>query len=221
MGRRLLGLAAALIGGISTFFNFGKLFEGHRSIANKYINLAAKCEISIARYRDNLIDLEGLDKLLQELQESYSEISEESKAFPTSERDFKVALDSETIRVKTMRDRQKVSHGPHFSNRQTQSIRKFQSSLPASGAPGKWRATQAAQEISPQADPISCKPHSPGEKLATKKSHDFNDQFPKATNKHSSLACCCVSLERSALRSDFTFKAQDRGHDSGSFNSLF
>jgi hypothetical protein len=107
-----LGLAAALIGGISTFFNFGKLFEGHRSIANKYINLAAKCEISIARYRDNLIDLEGLDKLLQDLQESYSEISEESKAFPTSERDFKVALDSETIRVKTMRDRQKGESRP-------------------------------------------------------------------------------------------------------------
>jgi hypothetical protein len=102
-----LALAAALISGVSTFFNFGKQFEGHRGIANKYVSLAAKCETAIARYRDGLITLEGLDSLLQEYQERYSEVSEEAKAFSTSGKDFKVALDSEGTRVAAMRKRQR------------------------------------------------------------------------------------------------------------------
>lgn len=102
-----LALAAALISGVSTFFNFGKQFEGHRAIANKYVSLAAKCETAIARYRDGLIALEGLDRLLQEYQERYSEVSEEAKAFSTSGKDFKVALDSEGIRVAAIRKRQR------------------------------------------------------------------------------------------------------------------
>lgn len=101
-----LALTAALISGISTFFNFGKQFEGHRSIANKYVSLAAKCETTIARYRDSLLDLVGLDAMLLELQERYSEISDEAKAFATSNRDFKVALEREALRVSAIRKRQ-------------------------------------------------------------------------------------------------------------------
>jgi hypothetical protein len=101
-----LALTAALISGITTFFNFGKQFEGHRGIANKYVSLAAKCETAIARYRDGLVDLGGLDGLLQEFQERYSEISEEAKAFSTSQRDFKVALESETLRAASIKKRQ-------------------------------------------------------------------------------------------------------------------
>jgi len=97
-----LALAAALISGISTFFNFGKQFEGHRSIGNKYVNLASKCENVVARFRDGLIDLGGLDGLLQELQQRYIEINEEAKAFSTSGRDFKVALESEKIRTEAI-----------------------------------------------------------------------------------------------------------------------
>jgi hypothetical protein len=102
-----LALTAALISGISTFFNFGKQFEGHRGIANKYVSLASKCETAIARYRDGLIDLSALDGLLQEFQERYSEVSEEAKAFATSGKDFKVAIDSESMRVAGIRKRQR------------------------------------------------------------------------------------------------------------------
>lgn len=105
-GGGFLALAAALISGISTFFNFGKQFEGHRGIANKYVSLASKCDTAVARFRDGLIDIKSLDGLLQELQERYSEVSEEAKAFATSDKDFKVALDSEAIRVEKMRKRQ-------------------------------------------------------------------------------------------------------------------
>jgi hypothetical protein len=105
-GGGFLALTAALISGVSTFFNFGKQFEGHRSIANKYVMLGAKCETAIARYSDGLIDLDGLDGMLQELQERYSEVSEEAKAFTTSPRDFKLALESEAIRVAQLRKRQ-------------------------------------------------------------------------------------------------------------------
>jgi hypothetical protein len=58
-GGGFLALTAALISGIATFFNFGKQFEGHRGIANKYVNLAAKCETTIARFQDGLVDLGG------------------------------------------------------------------------------------------------------------------------------------------------------------------
>ncbi|MCA0176334.1 MAG: SLATT domain-containing protein [Proteobacteria bacterium] len=104
-----LALTAALIGGIATFFNFGKQFEGHRGIANKYVALAVKCETAIARYRDGLIDLGELDAFLQEFQERYTEISEEAKAFSTSKSDFKVALESETTRISTIRKRRNAS----------------------------------------------------------------------------------------------------------------
>ena len=100
-----LALGAALISGIATFFNFGKLFEGHRGIANKYVVLASKCETTIARFRDSIIDVGGLDALLQEYQERYSEISDEAKAFPTNERDFELALRNEKLRVDSLRQR--------------------------------------------------------------------------------------------------------------------
>jgi hypothetical protein len=98
-GGGFLALGAALISGISTFFNFGKLFEGHRGIANKYLGLATKCETTVARFRDDLINVGGLDSMLQEHQERYAEINDEAKAFPTSDRDFKVALRDEDKRV--------------------------------------------------------------------------------------------------------------------------
>jgi hypothetical protein len=101
-----LALTAALISGITTFFSFGKQFEGHRAIANKYVSLAGKCETAIARYRDGLVDLGGLDGLLQEFQERYSEISEEAKAFSTSTRDFEIALVKEAERRAAIKERQ-------------------------------------------------------------------------------------------------------------------
>lgn len=100
-----LALAAALISGITTFFNFGKQFEGHRGIGNKYMNLAAKCETTIARYRDGLVDLTTLDGLLEELQKRYNEISDEAKPFATSESDFRSALQNEELRVESNRER--------------------------------------------------------------------------------------------------------------------
>jgi hypothetical protein len=72
---------------------------------NKYVALTAKCETTIARFRDSIIDVGGLDALLQEYQERYSEISDEAKAFPTTDRDFKVALRSEKLRVDSLSKR--------------------------------------------------------------------------------------------------------------------
>lgn len=51
-GGGFLALIGALISGITTFFNFGKQFEGHRGIGNKSLMLAGKCETTIARCRD-------------------------------------------------------------------------------------------------------------------------------------------------------------------------
>lgn len=103
-----LGLLAALISGITTFFNFGKLFESHRNVANKYVSVAGKCETAVARFRDGLMDIRGLDAVLSELQERYSEINDEAKAFTTNEADFRVALHSEKLRVSTLRARQEA-----------------------------------------------------------------------------------------------------------------
>jgi hypothetical protein len=107
-GGGFLGLSAALISGITTFFNFGKLFEGHRNVANKYVAVAGRCETAIARFRDGLLDLKGLDLLLNELQERYAEINDEAKAFTTNQADFQYALHSESLRTSTMRVRQET-----------------------------------------------------------------------------------------------------------------
>jgi hypothetical protein len=101
-----LALGAALTSGVTTFFSFDSLFEQHRDIADKYVKLLAKCEISLARYHDGLVDLGGIDQLLQEYQERYSEISDEAKEFPTSRSDFANALKREADRSKRFHSRQ-------------------------------------------------------------------------------------------------------------------
>lgn len=100
-----LGLAGALVSGVSTFFNFGKLFEGHRAIANKYVALAGKCTLALARYQDGLIDLGDIDRALTDLSERYADVNDEAKAYATTARDFKSALHSEVLRVQTLADR--------------------------------------------------------------------------------------------------------------------
>ena len=101
-----LGLLAAMVSGVTTFFNFGKLFEGHRNIATKYINVAGKCDTAIAQFRDELIDLSTLNSILDELLERYSEINDEAKAFPTNRSDFDNALKDEEIRKRKKVERQ-------------------------------------------------------------------------------------------------------------------
>jgi len=104
-----LALSAALISGISTFFNFGKLFEGHRGIGNKYVALAARCSLVSARYEDGLLDLNGVDAMLSELHQRYTEINDEAKAFATTDKDFANAIASEDLRARTLRDREQHS----------------------------------------------------------------------------------------------------------------
>lgn len=93
-----MGLAAALTTGISTFFNFGRLFEALRDVADKHVTRAAKCEDTIGRFGDGLLELGGLNAMLQELEERYSELGDEARSLPTSDRDFEMAPRNEDRR---------------------------------------------------------------------------------------------------------------------------
>ncbi|WP_088241200.1 SLATT domain-containing protein [Calothrix rhizosoleniae] len=86
-----MAMIAAACGGIQTFFNFQKVFEGHRRIANQYLEIQRECERLLALFADRLIDIEGLAKEVELLNKQYSTTNNDAEVFPTGDRDFKKA----------------------------------------------------------------------------------------------------------------------------------
>ncbi|MBD2412636.1 hypothetical protein FACHB389_11160 [Nostoc calcicola FACHB-389] len=90
-----MAMIAASCGGIQTFFNFQKSFEGHRRIANSYLEVQRECEKLIALFADNLIDVAQLSKEVELINKQYNTITNEAEVFPTGDKDFKKALSNE------------------------------------------------------------------------------------------------------------------------------
>lgn len=87
----LLAFSAASLSAAQTFFNFGKAAEGHRSIANRYLELTMACEHLIGRLRDGQIAPETVWDGIDEITTTYNQINVEAEAFTTNERDFRKA----------------------------------------------------------------------------------------------------------------------------------
>ncbi|MDJ0736659.1 MAG: SLATT domain-containing protein [Nostocaceae cyanobacterium] len=102
-GSGFMAMIAAACGGIQTFFNFQKLFEGHRRIANNYLEIQRECERLLALFTDSLIDVEQLAKEVELINKQYSTITNDAEVFPTGDKDFKKAMQHERNRIKMKR----------------------------------------------------------------------------------------------------------------------
>ncbi|GAB2877790.1 SLATT domain-containing protein [Microbulbifer echini] len=87
-----LALLAALLGGVQTFFNFKKNYEGHRQVGNEYLAIARECERLIALYFDRILDLEHLSNKISELNTRYSEINQRAEEFIVSDKVYRQAI---------------------------------------------------------------------------------------------------------------------------------
>ncbi|WP_418607320.1 SLATT domain-containing protein [Pseudoalteromonas sp. US3C1013] len=91
----VLALTAALLGGVQTFFNFKKSYEGHREIGNEYLAVARECERLIALYFDRILDLEHLSNEIDSLNSQYSSINQRAEEYIVSEKSYKKALEAQ------------------------------------------------------------------------------------------------------------------------------
>jgi hypothetical protein len=88
----ILALVAALLGGVQTFFNFKKSYEGHREIGNEYLAVARECERLIALYFDKILNLEHLSSEVESLNDKYSSINQRAEEYVVTEKSYKKAL---------------------------------------------------------------------------------------------------------------------------------
>jgi hypothetical protein len=90
----LMAMIAAVCGGIQTFFNFQKQSQGHRRIANRYLEVQRECEYLLAKHLDNPIEIELLQEKIERLTEKYNTINNDAEDFPTKDKDFAKAKKS-------------------------------------------------------------------------------------------------------------------------------
>lgn len=87
-----LAMFAAAFGAIQTFFNFQKVFEGHRKVANSYLDIQRECERLSALFADNLIDKERLSGEIEIINKQYGKINCDAEVFPIWDIDFRKAM---------------------------------------------------------------------------------------------------------------------------------
>ena len=87
----ILSFIAASLSTLQTLFNFHKIAEGHRSIANRYLHISRKCKLLIKKHQDMPLEADTLWSEVESIQKEYSEINFDSEAFPTTKVDLKVA----------------------------------------------------------------------------------------------------------------------------------
>ncbi|MBB3059487.1 SLATT domain-containing protein [Microbulbifer rhizosphaerae] len=87
-----LALITALLGGVQTFFNFKKNYEGHREMGNEYLAIARECERLIALYFDGILDLNHLSRKIEELNERYSNINQRAEEYIVADQVYRRAL---------------------------------------------------------------------------------------------------------------------------------
>lgn len=83
-----MAMIAAVCSGIQTFFNFHKQSQGHRRIANRYLEVQRECEYLLAKYKDNPIEIELLQEKVERLTDKYNTINNDAEDFPTEDQDF-------------------------------------------------------------------------------------------------------------------------------------
>ena len=86
-----LAFAASFLSGFQTYFNFNKLVEGHRRVANKYLALLKKADRLQGYIQDKIITPEELVKQFEVIASEADEINKEAEPYPTSNSDYAMA----------------------------------------------------------------------------------------------------------------------------------
>lgn len=87
----ICSFAAAVMVGISTFFNFSKEIDGHRKVGNKYLEVVKRSNQLIAVYKDNMIMDQELISRYEAILDLKIQANAESVSFSTSDSDYKKA----------------------------------------------------------------------------------------------------------------------------------
>jgi len=87
----ICSFAAAVMVGISTFFNFSKEIDGHRKVGNKYLEVVKKSNQILAFYQDKMISDQELVSQYEKLLKMNFQANTESESFPTSDKDYRKA----------------------------------------------------------------------------------------------------------------------------------
>lgn len=88
-------VAAALAGSLSAtqnFFDFQKASSGHRSIANRYLEISKKCKRLLGQHDDLHLDATVLWEEFKRIDGEYDSLNREAEAFATAKSDYKRAL---------------------------------------------------------------------------------------------------------------------------------
>jgi hypothetical protein len=86
------GLLGAVLSALQTFFNFQKISESHRTVANQYLSIQRDCDQLIASYCDGLVDLHQLAEQLSKLNLRYQEVNKAAEGSRTNKHDYATAL---------------------------------------------------------------------------------------------------------------------------------
>lgn len=88
-------LAAALAGSLSAtqnFFDFQKTSSGHRSIANRYLEISKRCKRLLGQHDDLQMDAAVLWDEFRKIDAEYDNLNREAEAFATAKADYEQAL---------------------------------------------------------------------------------------------------------------------------------
>ena len=95
-----LALGAAFCSALQTFFNFDKLFEGHRRIANRYLQLQRDCEIAKSEYLDGVSNKNGLTYEYRKILNEYNGVNCDAESYHTGKCDYRLAIEYDKKKCK-------------------------------------------------------------------------------------------------------------------------
>lgn len=104
-------LAAALLSGVQTFFNFKEQCDGHRELGNQYLVIARECERLIALYFDRQISLPDISERLEKLNHDYNAINTLAEKYIVTDKEHQRARanqDAKLIREPSLVMRKKA-----------------------------------------------------------------------------------------------------------------
>lgn len=87
-------LTAAVCSGLHAFFSFNQLLDGHRSIANRYLEIINECERALALFADKHVNGDDLVQYFKNIQNKHQKINNDAIKYPTRNRDYKKAIKS-------------------------------------------------------------------------------------------------------------------------------
>lgn len=87
-----LSFGAVVLVSLQTFFRFGKIQEGQRSVANRYLSIGRKCEMLLAKLNEQVVSPEQAFPEYSAMLDDYTTVNVEAESFPTSRGDLKFAL---------------------------------------------------------------------------------------------------------------------------------